>query len=72
MAPNMLLFKNNGARIDFSSFIWRSHGARIDMNSISFFLVVKYFSGKFGRIRAKFLRTTKNLATPTLVVQAHN
>jgi len=26
---------------------------------------LKYFSGKFGRIRANFLRTSKNLPAPT-------
>jgi len=48
MAPNMLWFENNGARIDMKSF-----------------LETKYFSGKFGRLQAKLLRTPKNLPAPT-------
>jgi len=40
-----------------------------------FFLEVTFlgvFSGKFGRIRAKILRTRKNLPAPTPVVQAQS
>jgi len=48
----MFWFENNGARINMKSFFWRS-------------LILKYFSGKSGRIRAKFRRTTKNLPAPT-------
>jgi len=29
---------------------------------------LKYFSGKFGRIRAKFLRTPQNLLAPTPMI----
>jgi len=49
MAPNMLWFEKNGARIDFFlevTFVW-------------------FFFGKVGRIRAKFFRNPKNLSAPT-------
>jgi len=67
MASNMLWFENNGVRSDQIDM----KDARIAMKMLVLFwrsLILKYFSGMFGRIQAKFFRTHKNLPTPTPMV----
>jgi len=56
MVPNMLLLKNNGARIDIKSFCYELT-SRVFWRS----LILKHFSGKFEKIRPKFLRSPQNL-----------
>jgi len=55
MALNTLWFENNGARIDMKSIFLGGHCFEV-------------FSGRFGSIRAKFLRTPKNLPAPAPVL----
>jgi len=43
----------NGAQNNMKSFFWKS------------LFVMDFFSGKFATIRAKILRTPKNLPAPT-------
>ena len=67
MASNNLWFESNGARSDQIDM----KGARIAMKMLVHFwrsLILKYFSGMFGRIQAKFFHTPKILPAPTPVI----
>ena len=64
MAPNLLWFENNGARNDTKNFFYGGDAARESRPFSWSSLDLKYFSGKFGKFREKFLSIPKNLPAP--------